>query len=306
MDGIIIINKPKCCTSHDIVRKAKKIFNEKVGHTGTLDPNATGVLPLLIGKGTELSKYLINHDKTYEAILQLGEKRDTADSEGKVIEICEVQDMSLNQSNVENVFKQLIGKQQQIPPMYSAIKVNGKKLYEYARNGENVTVEPRNIEIFNLELMQINIENKTIEFRVDCSKGTYIRTLCEEIAKRLGTVGYMKELNRTRVGDFYIESSIKIEDLENKLHEIKNQKVDINQLLNENKYKKVFITIEDFFNNKKSIKLDEKRLKLFLNGVQLTYNSKDGIYKIYANEEFVGSGTIKNNLLKRDIIVKNI
>ena len=306
MDGIIIINKPKCCTSHDIVRKAKKIFNEKVGHTGTLDPNATGVLPLLIGKGTELSKYLINHDKTYEAILQLGEKRDTADSEGKVIEICEVQDMSLNQSNVENVFKQLIGKQQQIPPMYSAIKVNGKKLYEYARNGENVTVEPRNIEIFNLELMQINIENKTIEFRVDCSKGTYIRTLCEEIAKRLGTVGYMKELNRTRVGDFYIESSIKIEDLENKLHEIKNQKVDINQLLNENKYKKVFITIEDFFNNKKSIKLDEKRLKLFLNGVQLTYNSEDGIYKIYANEEFVGSGTIKNNLLKRDIIVKNI
>ena len=306
MDGIIIINKPKCCTSHDIVRKAKKIFNEKVGHTGTLDPNATGVLPLLIGKGTELSKYLINHDKTYEAILQLGEKRDTADSEGKVIEICEVQDMSLNQSNVENVFKQLIGKQQQIPPMYSAIKVNGKKLYEYARNGENVTVEPRNIEIFNLELMQINIENKTIEFRVDCSKGTYIRTLCEEIAKRLGTVGYMKELNRTRVGDFYIENSIKIEDLENILHENKNQKIDINQLLNENKYKKVFITIEDFFNNKKSIKLDEKRLKLFLNGVQLTYNSEDGIYKIYANEEFVGSGTIKNNLLKRDIIVKNI
>ena len=306
MDGIIIINKPKCCTSHDIVRKAKKIFNEKVGHTGTLDPNATGVLPLLIGKGTELSKYLINHDKTYEAILQLGEKRDTADSEGKVIEICEVQDMSLNQSNVENVFKQLIGKQQQIPPMYSAIKVNGKKLYEYARNGENVTVEPRNIEIFNLELMQINIENKTIEFRVDCSKGTYIRTLCEEIAKRLGTVGYMKELNRTRVGDFYIENSIKIEVLENILHENKNQKIDINQLLNENKYKKVFITIEDFFNNKKSIKLDEKRLKLFLNGVQLTYNSEDGIYKIYANEEFVGSGTIKNNLLKRDIIVKNI
>ena len=304
MDGIIIINKPKCCTSHDIVRKAKKIFNEKVGHTGTLDPNATGVLPLLIGKGTELSKYLINHDKTYEAILQLGEKRDTADSEGKVIETCDVQDMNLNQSNVENVFKQLIGKQQQIPPMYSAIKVNGKKLYEYARKGENVTIEPRNIEIFNLELIHIHIENKTIEFRVDCSKGTYIRTLCEEIAKRLGTVGYMKELNRTRVGDFYIENSIKIEDLENKLHEIKNQKIDINQLLNENKYKKVFITIEDFFNNEKSIKLDEKRLKLFLNGVQLTYNSEDGIYRIYANEEFVGSGTIKNNLLKRDIILK--
>ena len=126
MNGIIIINKPKGCTSHDIVYKAKRIFNEKVGHTGTLDPNATGVLPLLIGKGTEISKYLINHDKTYEAILQWGEKKDTADSEGKTIEEQNVTSEMLSEVNVKKVLQSFEGHQEQIPPMYSAIKVNGK------------------------------------------------------------------------------------------------------------------------------------------------------------------------------------
>ena len=138
MDGIVIINKPKNCTSHDVVKKVKKIVNEKVGHTGTLDPNATGVLPLLIGKGTQLSKYMIEHDKTYEAILMLGEKRDTADGEGKIIESQEILPQMLEVKNVKKALSKLIGKQQQIPPMYSAIKVNGKKLYEYARCGENI------------------------------------------------------------------------------------------------------------------------------------------------------------------------
>ena len=197
MDGIIIINKSKNCTSHDIVRKAKKILNEKVGHTGTLDPNATGVLPLLVGKGTQISKYLINHDKTYEAVLKLGEKTDTADIEGNIIETKQVQPSNLEKENVEKVLKSLIGKQEQIPPIYSAIKVNGKKLYEYARSGQNVEIEPRTIEIYNLEL--IKIENQEITYKVHCSKGTYIRTLCEQIAEKLGTVGYMKELNRTQV-----------------------------------------------------------------------------------------------------------
>ena len=272
MDGIVIINKPKQQTSHDIVRKAKKILNEKVGHTGTLDPNATGVLPLLIGKGTELSKYLINHDKTYEAILQLGEKRDTGDVEGKIIEKQDLTEKSLNTENINSVFKTLIGKQEQIPPIYSALKVNGKKLYEYARNGENVKIEPRQIEIYSLELLN-----------VECSKGTYIRTLCEGIAERLGTVGYMKELNRTRVGDFYIENSITIEQLEQSQYQI--------------------ITIEQFFKDEEFINLTEKGLKLFLNGVQLTYHLVDGIYRIYQDDKFIGIGTIKNELLKRDIII---
>lgn len=282
MDGIIIINKPKNCTSHDIVRKAKKILNEKVGHTGTLDPNATGVLPLLIGKGTQISKYIINHDKTYEAVLQLGEKTDTADVEGEVIETKTVDSKYLEANFVEQTLKELEGKQEQVPPMYSAIKVNGKKLYEYARKGEKVEIEPRKIEVYSLELISINEVDKQIEFRVSCSKGTYIRTLCENIAEKLGTVGYMKELKRTQVGEFKIEDAITIEELMKK---------------------QTCITIEEYFRQNKNINLNEKKLQLFLNGVQLTWPLPDGVYKVYSNEHFIGIGTVKNNLLKRDIII---
>ena len=284
MDGIIIINKPKNYTSHDIVRKAKKLLNEKVGHTGTLDPNATGVLPLLIGKGTLLSKYLIEHDKIYEAVLKLGEKTDTADGEGKVLESQNVEQSILEKENIERIFNNLEGKQEQIPPMYSAIKLNGKKLYEYARKGIEVEVKPRTIEIYKLEL--IKVENMEITFRVSCSKGTYIRTLCEKIAEELGTIGYMKELKRIQVGEFNIKDSITIEELENQ--EIVSNK---------------FITIEKYFNDYEKIVLNERKLQLFLNGVQLTYELKDGIYKIYKENEFVGIGTVKNKLLKRDIIL---
>lgn len=288
MNGIIIINKPKNCTSHDIVKQAKKVLKEKVGHTGTLDPNATGVLPLLIGKGTEISKYLINHDKTYEATLQLGEKRDTADIEGNVIEKMEVKESILQQENVIRVLKTLVGKQEQIPPIYSAIKINGKKLYEYARKGEDIEITPRKIEIYDVELINIDKENKKIEFRVKCSKGTYIRTLCEEFAQRLGNIGYMRELKRTQVGEFNIENAINIEELEN-----------------EETLKNKFITVEQYFSKKNKIDLNEDKLKLFLNGVQLTYKFPDEIYKIYdIKGKFIGIGTIKNNLLKRDIIIK--
>lgn len=284
MDGIIIINKPKNYTSYDIVRKAKKLLNEKVGHTGTLDPNATGVLPLLIGKGTLLSKYLIEHDKIYEAVLKLGEKTDTADGEGKVLESQNVEQSILKKENIERIFNNLEGKQEQIPPMYSAIKLNGKKLYEYARKGIEVEVKPRTIEIYKLEL--IKIEDMEIIFRVSCSKGTYIRTLCEKIAEELGTIGYMKELKRIQVGEFNIKDSITIEELENQ--EIVSNK---------------FITIEKYFSNYENIVLNEKKLQLFLNGVRLTYELKDGIYKIYKENEFIGIGTVKNKLLKRDIII---
>lgn len=284
MDGIIIINKPKNYTSHDIVRKAKKLLNEKVGHTGTLDPNATGVLPLLIGKGTLLSKYLIEHNKIYEAVLKLGEKTDTADGEGKVLESQNVEQSILKKENIERIFNNLEGKQEQIPPMYSAIKLNGKKLYEYARKGIEVEVKPRTIEIYKLEL--IKIEDMEIIFRVSCSKGTYIRTLCEKIAEELGTIGYMKELKRIQVGEFNIKDSITIEELENQ--EIVSNK---------------FITIEKYFSNYENIVLNERKFQLFLNGVQLTYELKDGIYKIYKENEFIGIGTVKNKLLKRDIII---
>ncbi len=293
MDGIIIINKPKNCTSHDIVYKVKKIFGEKVGHTGTLDPMATGVLPLLIGKATLCSKYLINHDKTYKVLMQLGKKTDTADSEGKVIEKQEINEEIFNEQKIIETLEEFKGKQTQIPPIYSAIKVKGKKLYEYARKGEiidNIDIKPRNIEIYDIELLNIDKINKQIQFQVKCSKGTYIRSLCEDIATKLNTIGYMKELQRLQVGEFKIEKSITIEMLEKN----KDEKEWI---------RKNIITIEKLFQEQKQIELLNKKLHLFLNGVQLTQNLEDGIYRIYNNSKFIGIGTISNNLLKRDIIV---
>ena len=291
LDGIIILNKQKGCTSHDVVAKTKRLLKEKVGHTGTLDPNATGVLPLLVGQGTKLSAYLIEHDKEYIATLKLGEKRDTADSEGAIIEKRQIDYSSLQKENVEKVLKSFIGKQEQIPPMYSAIKIDGKKLYEYARKNESVKLKPRNIEIYQMDL--IDIIKDTIVFKVQCSKGTYIRSLCEDIAEKLDTVGYMKELKRTKVGKFDINDSITTEELE--------QNMENSEFINEH-----FITIENYFEDKQSIQLNERKLSLFLNGVKLTYDLTDDMYKIYDNNnKFVGIGSVKNNLLKREIIVEN-
>ena len=289
MDGILIINKPKQYTSHDVVAKVKKICGEKVGHTGTLDPMATGVLPLLLGQGTKLSKYLINHDKTYIATIQLGKKTDTLDSEGSILEERIVDGKLLNKENVQRVLECQIGKQIQTPPIYSAIKVNGKKLYEYARKGVEVEIPKREIEIYNIELLDINEKDKTIEFRVHCSKGTYIRTLCENIAEKLGTIGYMKELNRVQVGQFNLNQAITVEELE------KNKK-------NEKFLNQHLITVQNFFEKYPIVEIKEEKLKLFLNGVQLTNNNDDGLYQIKVNNVVVGIGTIKNKLLKREII----
>ncbi len=293
MNGVILINKEKKCTSHDVVNKIKHIFNEKVGHTGTLDPNATGLLPILIGKGTKLSYYLINHDKEYEVTLKLGERTDTADSEGNILEKQNVDMCIWQESKIVEVLNSFIGKQEQIPPMYSAIKINGKKLYEYARKNIEIDVKPRKIEIYNIELQKIDENEKLIYFKVECSKGTYIRSLCEDIAKKLGTVGYMKELNRTKVGIFNIEDSIYIKDLE--------QNINNKEYLN-----KHVISIEQLFIKlygiDKKLELNNKKLELFFYGVKLTYNMKDGLYRVYNEKnEFIGIGNIKDNLLKREI-----
>lgn len=295
MDGIILINKGKNCTSNNVVNKVKHILNEKTGHIGTLDPNATGLLPILIGKGTKLSQYLINHDKEYEVELKLGIKTDTADAEGKIVDEREVPDNIIEKENVLNVLNSFIGKQKQVPPMYSAIKVNGKKLYEYARKNVEVEIQARDIEICKIKLNTINKTEKTVAFTVKCSKGTYIRSLCEDIAEKLGTVGYMKELNRTKVGIFSIQDSITVEELE----KYSTDKEKLNGYL---------IKIESIFskiygdNNK--IKLDNRKLELFTNGVKLSYNVEDGLYRIYdVTSEFIGIGSIKNGLLKREIVL---
>ena len=285
MNGIILIDKPKDYTSHNVVAVIKKISNEKVGHTGTLDPNATGVLPLLIGKATGISKYLINHDKKYIATLKLGIKTDTADSEGNIIEEKKVPDLDIGV--IQEALNKIVGKQEQVPPIYSAIKVNGKKLYEYARQGKEVEVQARKIEIYSTKLVEFNKEEAEVVFEVACSKGTYIRTVCEKLSENLNTVGFMKNLRRTRVGDFDIQDTVKIEDIKN----------------NPNLLEKNIISLEKFFENKEKIELTDKELELFLNGVKLSKDYQNEIYRIYNNNTFIGLGIVENNKLKRDIIL---
>ena len=308
MDGIILINKEKKYTSHDVVAKVKKILKVKVGHTGTLDPNATGILPLLLGNATKISKYLINHNKEYIAELKLGVKTDTADGEGKVIaekqvnleEIFE----NINES-IQQILNSFVGKTLQKPPMYSAIKVNGKKLYEYARKNEKVEVKSRQIEIYKMELIKLDLKENIIKFKVRCSKGTYIRTLCEDIAEKLNTYGYMKELQRTEVGDFKIENAITIGELEELVNENKLKDKINEEALNivNSKDRKYFIKIEELFMDKKIINLDEDLLNKFLNGVMIKNNNIDGIYRIYNKNNYIGLGVNKNQKLKRDVIV---
>lgn len=289
MDGIIIINKGKNYTSNDVVSIVKKITKSKVGHTGTLDPNATGVLPLLIGNATKVSKYLINHDKEYEVVLQLGIRTETADVEGKVIEQKEVTAEMLNKDNIEEKLQQFIGKQEQIPPIYSAIKVNGKKLYEYARKGQEVELKPRQIEIYSIQLVGINEKEKQISFKVKCSKGTYIRSLCEDISKKLGTVGYMKELNRLQVGEFYVKDAVTISEMK--------EKIEAGNLEN-------IITIEEIFKNNPQIQLEQEQIEPYINGVKINTEKTNGVYRIYKPDgTFIGLGIIENSKLKRDLVI---
>lgn len=294
MDGILIVKKEKGCTSHDVVAKVKRIAKTKVGHTGTLDPMATGVLPLLLGEGTKLSQYLIEHDKIYEAVVRLGQKTETADGEGMIITEKEVDKSIFNTEKIQTVLKQLEGKQMQRPPIYSAIKIKGKKLYEYARKNEEIEIPEREIEIHSLQLMSYDEVEETISFRVHCSKGTYIRSLCETIAEKLGTIGYMKELNRIKVGQFTIEQAVTIAQIE-----------EAEKKQDENFWKENLITIEQFFKDKSGIILNERQLTLFFNGVQQTRKEKDEIYRIYDKKnQFIGTGIIQNSLLKRDIVIK--
>ena len=300
MDGIIVVNKEKGYTSHDIVAIIRKELQiKKVGHTGTLDPNATGVLPILLGEGTKLSQYLTDHDKEYEAILELGTQTDTGDVEGKVIN----QDLNIKEFDkikILQVLQSCIGEMEQLPPMYSAIKVKGKKLYEYAREGKKVEIPVRKIKIYDIQLLEYS--KNLIKFHVSCSKGTYIRTLCEEIAHRLGTIGYMKELKRTKVGKFTLQDSIKIYEIG-----IKNSQMHI-------------ISLQEFFKNKDNIYLTQKQLKPFYNGVKITINNmqhkftqssqNDNIVNVYYNQTWLGIAKLLKDesiyKIKREIIIKSI
>ena len=209
MDGILLVNKPAGMTSHDVVNRIRKILRtKKVGHCGTLDPDATGVLVLCIGKATKALQFLMSESKEYQATLVLGQATDTFDSSGKIVEEKEFHGVE----NVEEVLQSFIGLQQQIPPIYSAIKVDGKKLYEYARNREKVDIQPRNIAINQINL--IDHHDQSITFKVQCSKGTYIRSLCVDIGKKLGYPAHMTHLIRLASGNFRLENCFDLEKIE--------------------------------------------------------------------------------------------
>lgn len=214
MDGILLVNKPIGMTSRDVVNILMKKFNtRKIGHTGTLDPFASGLLIITINKGTKISSFLEDLNKEYIAELKLGESTTTLDLEGEILEKKEV-NLPLNQQKVKEVLDSFVGKIKQIPPMYSAIKVDGEELYKKARRGETIERKEREVEINKIELLSITKEK--ILFKVDCSKGTYIRTLGLDIANKLDYPGHLTHLVRTRVGRFFLKDSKDLEDISEK------------------------------------------------------------------------------------------
>lgn len=210
MDGILVIHKEKGYTSHDVVAKLRGILHmKKIGHTGTLDPEAEGVLPVALGKGTRLVEMLTEKKKTYEAVLRLGTVTDTQDMTGTVLE---TREPLVSEEQIRAVCRQFLGEQEQIPPMYSALKVNGKKLYELAREGRVVERKPRPVCFYEIEILEICLP--LVRFSVTCSKGTYIRTLCHDIGQALGCGGCMQSLLRTASGAFTLEESYTLAEVE--------------------------------------------------------------------------------------------
>ena len=209
LHGVLNIYKEKGYTSHDVVAKLRRIVGQKkIGHTGTLDPDAVGVLPVCLGKATKVCDMLTDKDKTYEAVLLLGKVTDTQDSSGRILAESDIQ--NLEEQEVQKAVCSFAGEYDQIPPMYSALKVNGKKLYELARNGQEVERKPRRVIIHKIRILKMELPR--VHMEVTCSKGTYIRTLCHDIGQSLGCGGIMESLVRTRVERFAIEDSIRLEE----------------------------------------------------------------------------------------------
>ena len=216
INGIVNIYKEKGYTSHDVVAVLRKVVGQKkIGHTGTLDPDATGVLPVCLGRATKVCELLTDHDKTYEALLLLGKTTDTQDISGEVLE--EKDPAHLTEEEVRSCIESFIGEYDQVPPMYSALKVNGKKLYELAREGKTVERKSRRVQIHGIRILEMNLPHVRME--VDCSKGTYIRTLCHDIGEKLQVGGCMEELERTKVGRFLKEDAVTLDGVRQKMEQ---------------------------------------------------------------------------------------
>lgn len=280
MEGIIVVNKPKGITSFDVIRKLKKILKtKKIGHTGTLDPLATGVMLMCVGKVTKLASDLEAKDKVYIADFDIGYATDTYDIEGKKIaeNIIEVSKEDLEQS-----IKKFIGNIKQVPPMYSAIKIDGNKLYHLARKGIEVERPERDVTIEYINLLDFKDNKAKIETKV--SKGCYIRSLIYDIGQDLGTYATMTALQRKQVGSYSLEDSYSLEQIEEMV------------LNNDFKFLK---TVEEFFSYDKYSLQTEKELTLYKNGntVKIKENIENKKYRIYFQDEFIGLANVENNSL---------
>ncbi|WP_195987775.1 tRNA pseudouridine(55) synthase TruB [Clostridium sp. D53t1_180928_C8] len=281
MNGILNIFKPKGMSSFDVVRVIKKVAKTgKVGHTGTLDPEATGVLPVCIGRATKIIDYIMDSEKVYEVTFKLGIRTTTYDLEGEVLE--EKDTSHLSDNDILTVIKEFIGEYSQVPPMYSALKQNGVRLYELARKGIEVEREGRLINIHNIE--DIKIDNPYVSMKVTCSKGTYIRSLCYDIGENLGVFATMTELNRSKTSVFEQSKSI-----------------NVNDLTEENIYDYI-VTMEEALSKYEAIIVHGKYVKLLVNGVRVADNRftkdkiiNDRLYRVYdENNNFIGLGERNN------------
>ena len=285
VSGILNIDKPAGITSYDVVDVIKKVFpGSKVGHTGTLDPVATGVLPILIGDATKLSEELTAENKLYRVKMLLGVETNTYDITGAITFASVV-----NQDDIyiRERIKRFIGKQEQTPPVYSAIKVNGKRAYQYAREGKDVELKPRTIEIYDINNIAVDIKRHEVTFDVYCSKGTYVRSLVNDIGKKIGCGATMIELTRLKNGDFDIKDSIKLYDF---------LKLDIKEM------NKKVIPIEKYYYDLKKVMLNKEQYSKLYNGVKLDMEDQDKLVRVYSMNKYKGLGQIKNKKLVRYII----
>ena len=272
--GIVLVNKPTGISSNKVVNIVKHSLKaKKCGHLGTLDLEGEGLLPVTVNGATKLFNYFLNKTKTYETVFIFGFETDTLDTSGEIIKRKECH---IQKSDVEKAIKSMIGKYAQMPPLYSAKKVDGKIAYKEARKGNSVELKPKQIEIYDFKLLE-EISDNVFKFSITCSSGTYIRSVCRDLAEKLSTYGSMQCILRTKCGKFDIKDAYSLEDIKNG-----NFKM---------------ISCESVFDYSKMSLSDEVVLKL-LNGQQIKTNAENGKYKLYSQDGFVGVGDVENNLLK--------
>ena len=294
-DGIINVNKPAGWTSQDVCSKLRHVLNiKKIGHTGTLDPMATGVLPVCVGKATRIIEYYDKDAKSYHASMKLGITTDTLDITGEILGTAGYSKIS--EKDVREAFTAYTGHVMQIPPKYSALKIDGRRAYDLAREGKTFEIRPREIIIYDNSVTKIDLINGEIEFDVTCSKGTYIRSICDDIGRELGCGAAMTALTRTASGYFRIEDSYTIEEI----------------IGTEDPLKTMLIPADITLEKLGKISLNNNRITAFLNGNSSWSNgfritepsSFDSLYRVYGNGSFLGIGEVENGSLVPKKVIK--